>query len=275
MTIDSVMIESDAFQYTEGVSNEFSVSNPFVEINIENNPLVVTSDSQNVCVRVKSKQLGFNTGNGDGSGDFTFALEIVTAKGVSSRDDVSVAATAASELIAVKPVLISDLTLLPGSSSLTASADIAKIKLTTDNWINRRSTSTTLAKLGLNTLVVNVTESITAGALVAGDFELRMADGDAPITALTYAAGVLTFDLTTLSTSDRLLTNSDTATMILSINTTTTINSDNDSITVEYDESKAGNLVYSVEADTTCALASCVDDGLRLGKSYYGKIITD
>jgi len=272
--VDNVILEWDNGEiYTEVVSNE--ALDWTVEINIENNSLLVTSTPNTLCLQLWTKQLGFNTGNGNWSQDVSFSLKVDESVWEISWEDYSTAYTNSSSYVAVKPVLISDLDLLPGSSSLSAAADIAKIKLTTDSWINRSLYNTTTAKLELQELSANVFYSLQNGSLTANDFELSIDGGSSSITASSFNYGVLTFDLSSLAGSDIIMNDSDVVTMTISLNTFVPINSDNDSVVFEYDETKDANLRYSIQGDTNCSTDACIDGGLRLGMYDFGNIITD
>jgi hypothetical protein len=269
--VNKLVLETANYRYEENITAD--ELDGTVEINIENSPLRVTQDEQTVCLKLITDQLGFNTGNGNGSANFTLALSIDEAEGVSSNTDVAQTPVGTSENIAVKSVLVSDLDLLAGSSSLSAGADLAKFRVTADTWANNSSTSSQKAELGLNILTINYSESVTAGPIPVTDYILT--NGNSSIAATSPSAGVLLFDLTGFGVSDRVMKSGGVETFTLELSTTTVINSDNDSITVEFDENKDGLLVYSVRADTTCASTACVNGGLRLMDTDYGKIITD
>ena len=168
-------------------------------------------------VKVITNGIGLNQGTTVVMTDTQLALEIVEARGKSSGTKVSAAATNFSKLFDVIPAKISDVEFVSsygGTSVITSfgangatAANIAILKVTTDNWTNLTTAGTTLdvvldeVQFTLPAGVTNATiqrlgnGTVTPIALVAGLADFTTIDANSSISKSTTAYYLVKADI--------------------------------------------------------------------------------
>jgi hypothetical protein len=245
-----------------------------ITFNNLNPELLVSADNDTIVyIALQTKTMGDGQPAAVfGTSDFDFALEITEADGVTSNIDITAGPTAASNVVAVKPVLVTDLELVDTATTLTPGSQLARLDVTANIGGNNKEASGSDAKLALITLVLDayVTNVDSVG------FRLKETGGS------TYAVGVysgvtntVAFDMTDLDVSDYLLGDGENSSFLIELDPSSVLTGSTSTITLEYNEANAADLEYSEEDDLVCGTDACISGGLRLGTSSLGLATAD
>ena len=218
---------------------------------------------QIVYVTIQAKWLWYNqSGDGYGTDDFQFNIEVTDAICIDSGVEMVAGPTDDSSLVAVKPVLLNDVSLTDYDNAELTSVfqTIGNFTITADTRDNNKETNSSDAELEL------LSATLTCSAVHADALELTPVGGNSSVTSLC-AGGVVRFDLTGLDKADRVLDAGEYAQFHISLDGSYTP-VDGDSISLKFDTNNGSSLIYAEADDTTCVAGSCVTE-LRLGDTYF------
>ena len=262
--------------YNEVLSDSVSNTSVIGFNNMSPELIIPAGTETTIYVAIEADILGYQQGTTEyGSDDVTFAMKVTEAEGDDSSIDVAAeyipvsTQTAYSTNVAIKPVLLSNLqvTTQDKSSTLLGTSDtLGTLKLTTDTWVNSTPTTTSVADLQVDTIVLHVITNLDDNWSTATfSIESDGSNSSSIDGAYDPTTNLLTFDVS--GENDFLIAPGSTEEYRIVMEGANLKLSGTSSVLVEFDLNDDSSITYCVEGDS--GGDSCVTD-LRLNKNFFG-----